>query len=340
MVLTTKHHDGFCLWDSPSTDYDIMSTPFGRDVTRELAEACRAEGLVFCAYHSICDWWHPDYPLGSPGGETVKPSPNMERYNEYLKGQIEELVTTCGPLGVLWFDGEWEEPWSEERGLDLYRHCRQLQPSVLVNNRVGTGREGMEGTTTAGAFAGDFDTPEQEIGRYQDDRAWESCITICRQWAWKPDDEMKSLEECVRTLSSCAGGDGNLLLNVGPMPSGEIEPRQVARLREIGAWLRLNGDAVHGTRGGPFKPGPWGASTRRGRTVFLHVFEAGPDGWLRLPAIPHRVEAARVLGSGGDASWRQGPGDLRVRADARDTTAGSTVIALDLDGPAADLTPV
>jgi alpha-L-fucosidase len=263
----------------------------------------------------------------------------MERYNEYLKGQIEELVTTCGPLGVLWFDGEWEEPWSEERGLDLYRHCRRLQPSVLVNNRVGTGREGMEGTTTTGAFAGDFDTPEQEVGRYQDHRAWESCITICRQWAWKPDDEMKSLQECVRTLSSCAGGDGNLLLNVGPMPSGEIEPRQVARLREIGAWLRLSGDAVYGTRGGPFKPGPWGASTRRGRTVFLHVFEAGPDGWLRLPAIPHRVDAARILG-GGDALWRQGTDELRVRAGIPGPGATPIVIALDLDGPAADLNPV
>ena len=195
VVLTSKHHDGFCLWDSPSTDYDIMSTPFGRDVTRELAEACRAEGLVFCVYHSICDWRHPDYPMGSPGGETRKPSPDMGRYVEYLKTQVAELLRSCGPMGVLWFDGEWEEPWSDERGRDLYRHCRELQPSVLVNNRVGAGREGMSGTTAEGAFAGDFDTPEQEIGRYQDDRAWESCITLCEQWAWKPDDEMKSLQE-------------------------------------------------------------------------------------------------------------------------------------------------
>jgi alpha-L-fucosidase len=338
VVLTTKHHDGFCLWDSPSTDYDIMSAPFGRDLSRELAEACRAEGLVFCAYHSICDWRHPDYPMGSPGGETRKPGADMERYNAYLKAQVGELLETCGPLGVLWFDGEWEEPWTEERGRDLYRHCRTLQPSVLVNNRVGTGREGMSGITTPGAFAGDFDTPEQEIGRYQDDRPWESCITICEQWAWKPDDTMKTLEECVRTLASCAGGDGNLLLNVGPMPNGEIEPRQVERLREIGAWLRRNGEAVYGTRGGPFKPGAWGASTRRGRTVFLHVFEHDRDGWLRLPPVDRRVVAARAPG-GESTEWRQTSDGMQVRVPV-DPGSIVPVVALQLDGPAATLPAV
>jgi alpha-L-fucosidase len=209
---------------------------------------------------------------------------------------------------------------------------------VIVNNRVGKGREGMSGVTRQGAFAGDFDTPEQEIGRYQDDRPWESCITMCTQWAWKPDDEMKSLGECVRTLASCAGGDGNLLLNVGPMPSGAIEPRQVSRLRQIGDWLRRNGEAIYGTRGGPLKPGPWGASTRRGRTVFLHVFEVGPDGWVRLPPLERRVETARVLG-GGDAEWSQEDGGLRVRPPSRDAEVPS-VIALELDGSAAELAAI
>jgi alpha-L-fucosidase len=260
----------------------------------------------------------------------------MERYVEYLKTQVAELLSSCGPMGVLWFDGEWEEPWSDERGRDLYRHCRELQPSVLVNNRVGAGREGMSGTTAEGAFAGDFDTPEQEIGRYQDDRAWESCITLCQQWAWKPDDEMKTLEECVRTLASCAGGDGNLLLNVGPMPSGEIESRQVARLLEVGDWLRRNGDSVYGTRGGPFKPGSWGASTRRGRSVFLHVFEPDADGWLRLPPLARKVERARAPG-GGEVDWRQGSDGLQVQVGRGGGSSGVTVVALELDGPAATL---
>ena len=129
----------------------------------------------------------------------------MDRYTAYLKGQLAELLQSYGPLGVLWFDGEWEEPWTEERGLDLYRYCRSLQPSLIVNNRVAKGRHDMAGTTAAGAFGGDYDTPEQQVGRFQADRPWESCITICQQWAWKPDDEMKTLDECVRTLVTLRG---------------------------------------------------------------------------------------------------------------------------------------
>ena len=179
-----------------------MSTPFRRDVVKELAAACRREGLVFCAYHSICDWRHPDYPLGSPGGKTTKPSPDMNRYTKYLKGQLDELLRGYGPLGILWFDGDWEAPWDEQQrpGISI-AFVRGLQPSVIVNNRVGKAREGMSGTSSAGAFAGDYDTPEQQVGRYRDDRPWESCITICEQWAWKPDDALKSLAAVHRAPS-------------------------------------------------------------------------------------------------------------------------------------------
>ncbi len=332
LVLTTKHHDGFCLWPSRLTDYHVGNTPLGRDVVGELAAACRAEGVVFCAYHSILDWRHPDYPLGSPGGKTKKAAADMDRYVAYLEGQLTELLTRYGPLGVLWFDGEWEEPWTEEHGKRLYRLCRSRQPSVIVNNRVGKGRQDMAGTTAAGAFAGDYDTPEQRVGRYQDARPWESCITICEQWAWKPDDPMKPLAECVRTLVTCAGGDGNLLLNVGPMPDGEIEPRQAARLREIGGWLRTHGESVHGTRGGPWKPGPWGASTRRGEAVYVHVFD-WPGELLVLPSIERRVLEATVLG-GGRAEARATPGGLELRVAPGERRAIDTVVRLRLDGPA------
>ena len=336
LVLTTKHHDGFCLWPSALTDYDMASTPFGRDVVRELADACRAEGIVFCAYHSICDWRHPDYPLGSPGGRTRKPAPNMDRYAAYLKGQVAELLRSYGPLGILWFDGEWEEPWTEERGIDLYRHCRALQPTVIVNNRVAKGRRGMTGATAAGAFGGDYDTPEQEVGRFQADRPWESCITIGRQWAWKPDDELKPLDECVRTLVTCAGGDGNLLLNVGPMPTGEIEPRQAARLREIGAWLKGQGEAVHGTRGGPFLPGTWGVSTCRGTSVFLHVLQWPAAGPVALPALERRIVASSGVGGGAAEAKQSGAGtEIHVAPGQRRPI--DTVVRLELDGPAGTL---
>jgi alpha-L-fucosidase len=338
LVLTTKHHDGFCLWPSALTDYDVASTPFGRDVVRELADACRAEGIVFCAYHSICDWHHPDYPLGSPGGKTRKPSPDMERYVSCLKGQLAELLQGYGPLGVLWFDGEWEEPWTEERGRDLYRYCRGLQPSLIVNNRVAKGREDMAGTTAAGRFGGDYDTPEQRVGLFQPDRPWESCITIGKQWAWRPDEELKTLDECVRTLVACAGGDGNLLLNVGPMPTGEIEPRQAARLREIGAWLSVHGESVRGTRGGPFRPGPWGVGTHRDRTVYAHVLDWPAADSLLLPPLERRILAAGLVG-GGEVEVVQAAEGTRVRVRPAHRRSPVTVVRLVLDGPAATLSP-
>jgi alpha-L-fucosidase len=338
LVLTSKHHDGFCLWDTKQSDYNILRSPFGRDVMKELAAACRKQGLRFCAYHSICDWYHPDYPLGSPGGKTPKPNPNMDRYNTYLKAQLAEILQGYGPLGILWFDGEWEKPWTPERGDDLYRFCRELQPSLIINNRVGGGRRGMEGTTAAGAAPGDYDTPEQRVGKFQNDRPWESCITICQQWAWKPDDRMKSLKECLQTLLYCAGGDGNLLFNVGPMPDGRIEPRQVDRLLEMGAWLKKYGRSVYGTRGGPFKPGKWGASTHAGRDIYLHVFHWPPDG-LTLPALGRRILSAKVL-TGGKASVQQTPEGIRLNVLPGQRQEIDTLLRLTLDGPAGDLKPV
>ncbi|MHC1768113.1 MAG: DUF4838 domain-containing protein [Verrucomicrobiia bacterium] len=338
LVLTSKHHDGFCLWDTKLTDYSIMHTPFGRDVIKELAAACRVEGVVFCTYHSICDWWHPDYPMGSPGGKSRKPSPNMARYNAYLKGQVQELIQNYGPLGIMWFDGEWEEPWTQERGLDLYAHCRRLQDSILVNNRVGKGRQDMEGTTAAGAFPGDYDTPEQRVGNFQNERPWESCITICQQWAWKPNDQLKSLKECVHTLVRTVGGDGNLLLNVGPMPGGEIEPRQVQRLEELGRWVSEYSPSICGTRGGPFKPGAWGASTCRDRTVYLHVLDWGGKETLLLPAIEPKVLRASVL-SGGDATVKQTDAGLELTVPAAHRQELDTVIVLTLDQSASTIAP-
>jgi len=332
LVLTTKHHDGFCLWNSRLTDYTITNTPFRRDVVRELADACRREGMPFCAYHSILDWRHPDYPLGSPGGKTKKPSADMARYVTYLKGQLTELVSNYGPLGLLWFDGGWEDAWSEQMGRELYHHVRALQPSVIVNNRVGKALEGMAGTSATGAFAADYDTPEQQVGRYRDDRAWESCITICKQWAWKPDDALKSFAECVETLVTCAGGDGNLLLNVGPMPSGLIEPRQQDRLREIGRWLTVHGESIYGTRGGPWRPQPWGVSTRVGRVAYLHVLRWPGDGALVVPALGPRPLTARVLG-GATADVRTTAAGIELRVVPAARQPIDTVVRVEFDGP-------
>jgi len=339
LVITSKHHDGFCLWDSAYTDYDIMSTPFGRDVLAELSAACRRAGIVFCTYHSICDWYHPDYPLGSPGGRTAKPKPNMERYVEYLHNQTREIIEKYGPLGVMWFDGEWESPWTHEHGLALYRHIRSLQPDILINNRVDKGRRGMEGTSKGPDFVGDFDTPEQRVGTFNRQRPWETCMTICRQWAWKPNDKLKSLEECLAILLRSVGGDGNLLLNVGPMPDGRIEPRQVERLLEIGKWLQEYGDGVYGTRGGPFKPTRWAASTCKGDKIFLFVLQWPETGPLQLPPIGRRIESITVR-TGGDAAWEQSTEGIALNLPAEQRGRPVTVFEITVDGPALEIEPV
>jgi alpha-L-fucosidase len=339
LVITAKHHDGFCLWDSALTDYDIMATPFARDVLAELAAECARQGIRFCVYYSICDWHHPDYPTDSPGGRGVKPSPDLDRYARYLKGQLKELAEGYGPLGLVWFDGEWEKPWTVQRGDDLYRFTRSLQPDIIVNNRVNKARDGTAGTTRQDvANPGDYDTPEQRIGAFNRDRTWETCMTICRQWAWKPDDQMKSLEACIHALVRTAGGDGNLLFNVGPMPDGRIEPRQARRLEEMGAWLDTYGQSIYGTRGGPLLPGPFGVSTCRGRRVYLHILD-WPDDEVLLPPLPGKIKRASVL-TGGDVAiaFRPDGTVLSLPADQRD--AIDTIIALDLDRSAEAIPPI
>jgi len=236
LVFTSKHHDGFSMFDSKLTDYKITNSPFKRDVVKELADACHKAGLKLGFYYSPVDWYHPDYR-----------TENHSRYIEFLHGQIRELCTNYGRLDILWFDGLGgsAKDWDSE---NLFRMIRRLQPHIIINNRAG--------------LPADHDTPEQRIGKFQTDRPWETCMTICRQWAWKPNDQMKSLKQCIQTLVWVVGGDGNLLFNVGPMPDGRIEPRQVERLKEMGDWLKKYGHTIYGTRGGPFKNGTWGLARR------------------------------------------------------------------------------
>jgi alpha-L-fucosidase len=340
LVITAKHHDGFCLWDSKYTDYDIMATPFGRDVLKELSEACKAKGIIFCTYYSLCDWHHPDYPMDSPGGRELKRKYDMPRYYQYVKDQTRELIEQYGPLGLFWFDGEWEKAWSREYGNELYLYLKALQPSLVINNRVSKGRKGMSGTTRQTKLnAGDYDTPEQRIGGFNRERPWETCMTICRQWAWKPDDKMKSLAECLQTLMRVAGGDGNFLFNVGPMPDGRIEERQADRLREMGQWLEKYGRCIYGTRGGPFMPSKWCASTCRDDRIFLFIFQWPKDKPFRLPPIDQKVLGSEAL-TGGEAKVFQGGKGILVHVPPEDRDEIATVIELTVDGKAFDIEPV
>jgi len=322
VVFTTKHHDGFCMWDTRQTEYNIMHSAFGRDVLKELAGAAKAEGLAFGTYHSVCDWHHPDFPLTSPGGKTRRETSNLDRYEQYLRAQVSEIITGYGPLIMMWYDVPQE--FNRERGQGLIDLARGLQPDILVNNRSGA--------------PGDYDTPEQRVGKFQNDRPWETCMTICRQWAWKPNDTMKSLKECLHTLITCAGGDGNLLFNVGPMPDGRIEPRQVDRLREMGQWLDRYGQTIYGTRGGPIKPGLWGASTFKGSTIYLHLFDSNQPRQT-LPPIARTIVGSTVL-TGGTVEVKQTPEEITITLPKSSLQDISTIVELRLDGLAADIPPI
>lgn len=301
IVITSKHHDGFCLWDSKLTDYDIIdSTPFKRDILRELSQACKREGVKLCFYHSIMDWHHPDAqaPFEPNYNETKKSNPNFDRYVEYyLKGQLKELVENYGPLGVLWFDGEWVKDWTREMGWNMYDYVRGLQPNIIVNNRVGGGRRGMRGLSESDEFAGDFGTPEQRIppnGLPGVD--WETCMTINDTWGYKSyDEKWKSTEDLLRKLADIASKGGNFLLNVGPTAEGLIPQASVERLEAMGKWMAVNGESIYGTTASPIGAVPWGRCTARPGKLYLHVFDWPADGQLRVPGVKGEVKKAYLM---------------------------------------------
>ncbi len=309
MVLTTRHHDGFSLWNSEFTDYDMESTPYGKDIVKAIAEECKKQGIVFGAYYSICDWRHEDYPVVYPDPnykqhlekEITDPETKkrMDRYVAFLKNQLKELVDNYDPA-FIWFDGEWEWAWTHQMGMDMYKYVRSLKDDILINNRVDKGRDGMKGLTLSNRFAGDYATPEQEVGKFDNKNAWETCMTIANQWAWKPNDKLKSKKECIQTLLQTVGGDGNLLFNVGPMLDGRIEQRQKERLFEMGDWLKINGEAVYGTRGGPYLPTDAMVSTHKNNKIYLHVFDTSKNE-LKL-SLPKGVKVKKAYFLDGDTA--------------------------------------
>ncbi|MEI6883132.1 MAG: alpha-L-fucosidase [Bacteroidota bacterium] len=302
IVITSKHHDGFCMFNTGQTDFSIMKTPFKKDPMTELAAACKKYGLKFCFYYSIMDWHHPDY-LPRREWEINRPAGNADydKYVTYMKAELKELLTNYGDIGVLWFDGEWESTWNQTRGLDLYYYVKSLQPQILINNRVGAGRLDMEGMTKTGMFGGDFGTPEQQIpptGLPGTD--WETCMTMNDHWGYNSSDKnFKSTEELIRMLSDIASKGGNYLLNIGPTASGQFPAESVGRLKEIGKWMSLNSEAIYGTQASPFSSTPWGKCTMKktgkGFRLYLHVFNWPKDQKLIVGGCLNKLTKAFIL---------------------------------------------
>ena len=345
IIITSRHHDGFSLWDSQYTDYDMASTPYGKGILKALADECRKQGIEFGTYYSICDWYRPDYPVVYPHPDYSNREERsmdsatqlqMDRYITFMKNQLRELVEDYN-TSVLWFDGEWEWAWTHEMGMDLYAYVRGLRNDILINNRVDKGRKGMEDKSRDPRFAGDFATPEQNVGTFDREYAWETCMTIGKQWAWKPDDQLKSRKECIHTLAYTIGGDGNLLFNVGPMPDGRIEQRQLDRLAEMGDWVSKNQEAVYGTRGGPYMPTNKLVSTHKENKIYLYLLKH-PGSKITLPLKAGiKIEQAYLLHDRNPLKMKRDPQKISLYLPDELPDEDATVVVLELDRAASEI---
>ena len=325
MVLTTKHHDGFCLWDTKFTDYNIMNTPFKRDIVGELAEACRKQGIKFGAYYSQVDWHHPDSPFSGCRGQTIRDKYDMDAYEQYALNQTRELIEKYGPLVTIWNDIP--TFGYQNRGVSTIRTIRVLQPDILVNDRTGSG--------------GDYGTPEQKIGGFNIKTPWESCMTVSSKnaWAWGgKNDGVKDFATCLLFLIGAAGGDGNILLNVGPTPEGEIATEQRELILKVGGWLEKYGESIYATRGGPYKPTQNLACTHKGNTVYLHVLKWDGEK-LELPALSKKILKSELL-TGGKVKVQQTDRGVTIAVAKEFQQPIDTIVKLELDAPAKDIAPI
>jgi len=310
VVFTAKHHDGFCMFDSKFTKYNIMNTPFKRDICQELVDACAAENIKVLWYFSVADWYDTRFDRKNP-----KP------YEDYLVAQIDELFSKSKNVAGVWWDRGGIKIDSDRISRTIRKYCDH----PIANGR-GIRMPGIR-----------FDTPEQKLSSFNMKKPWESCVTMQGEgWFWNGSRNIMTPNTCIRLLTDAAGGDGNLLLDFGPTDKGTIPPAVQTNYLAIGKWLQKYGQTIRGTRGGPYTPNHWGVSTRQGNTIYLHITQQWSGGVLNLPPLPAKITNVNVL-TGGDATVTQSPKGLHIKMDKKFHAQPSTIIALTIDKPALDL---
>jgi alpha-L-fucosidase len=332
LTMTAKHHDGFAMFDSRVTDWDVMDrTPFHRDVIGELAAACRTAGLPLFIYYSQLDWHHPDYfPRGGTGRQAGRPdSGDFDRYLGFMDAQLRELLTRYGPVAGVWLDGMWDNGAADWRLPRTYALIKREQPWALIgsnhNGRPHPGEDFIpfEGYVRPASIPAEGDWPLEVAEKIND------------TWGFRlHDTQYKSADSLIRSLVRAAGHDANYLINVGPMADGTIQPEFVDRLEAVGRWLGRYGASIYGTRGGPLAPRPWGVTTRKADTVFVHVLD-WPDPLLPIEGLGRRVTAVRYVGRPGGPRLLPGTGTkggaIVLEIEPRRAEEPDLVVALTLE---------
>ena len=334
ITITSKHHDGFAMFDSRLTDWNVVAkSPYGKDVIAMLAAECHKQGIKLFFYHSQLDWHSQDYfPRGRTGHHTERrESGNWDAYLNFMDGQLRELLTNYGEIGGIWFDGMWDKPEADWHLARTYALIHQLQPQALVGSNH-----------HLKPFSGeDFqmfekDLPGQHTTGFNPDQSvsalpLETAETMNDSWGFRLTDEhYKSTGELIRYLVRAAGLNANFLLNIGPMPSGEIQPEFVQRLTEVGRWMKQYGESIYGTRGGPVTAGPWGVTTQRGSTVYVHVLDWNQP-VLALAGLPRAVRSARLMREGSSVEFSLVKGGLVLKVPEVQPEEIDRVIVLELE---------
>jgi alpha-L-fucosidase len=321
ITITSKHHDGFAMFATKQNKWDIVdATPYAKDPLKALAEECRKQGIKLFFYHSQLDWHNTDYfPLGRTGHSSGRPEGgDFNRYLQFMDAQLSELLTNYGDVAGIWFDGMWDQPDADWQLQRTYSLIHKLQPAALVgSNHHHAPYEGedfqmfekdLPGSNTAGFNQTSISALPLE-----------TCETINGAWGYnKNDKNFKSVSALIHYLVRAAGANANFLLNIGPMPTGQVQPEFIDRLHAIGEWNAKNGETIYGTRGGPIQPRVWGVSTHKGNTVYLHILD-WKDDYLALPELPD-VTDAHLFGSNKKLDLRQSKGMalLHLPAEIRD----------------------
>jgi alpha-L-fucosidase len=331
IIFTAKHHEGFHFWDTQLSDFKVTNTPFGRDMLGELIAACHRAGMPVGIYYSQRDWYRPSYQPTGFGKDGEQPGPLEQKYIDYQFKAVHELLTKYGKIDIFWFDALWwggmfdKEMWDSER---LTREIRKLQPDIVINNRA--------------SVPGDFDTPEQRLGGFQTWRPFEAAVSLEDSWSYtggKP----KSTSEVISLLVKSAENNGNLLLSIGPHWSGEFDPGEVAILQDVGRWLTRNGAAIYATRGGPWKAHPWGGSTYRGATAFVHATAITGEKIEMQAPVGKRIRSVRLLnGAGGDdhLDYAVKDGVLTIQVPTARQDKIDTIIEVQFDQDLSDVVPI